>query len=181
MTNPATVNVALNLDALFVEAAEFDGEPVDVRSAMRSAVIEAAATKLVAGFDHEELHEMRTEVREMRKRLVQERLAAEVDAAFSEPVQRTSRWAEPKGEPVTIRELIRLELEAFLNGTHTNRRHDSYDKTPNNLAELIGQVANETMTGALASSVREAKAKVDKRVQEILTEAVSAKLAGTKR
>lgn len=177
MTSPATVNVALNLDALFVEAADFDGDPVDVRSAMRAAVIEAAATKLVAGFDHEELHEMRHEVREMRKRLVQERLAAEVDAAFSEPVQRTSRWAEPKGEPVTIRELIRLELEAFLNGTHTNRRHDSYDKTPNNLAELIGQVANETIRGELGSTVMETRKVVAKRLQEILTEKVTAELA----
>lgn len=181
MTNPATVNVALNLDALFVEPADYDGDPVDVRSAMRKAVIEAAAAKLVTGFDHEELHEMRTEVRDLRKRLVQERLAAEVDAAFSEPVQRTTRWAEPQGAPVTIRELIRLELEAFLNGTKTSRRHDSYDKTPNNLAELIGAIANDTMNSALSKSVRDAKATVDKRVQEILTEAIGAKLAGTTR
>lgn len=181
MTNPATVNVAVNLDSLFVEPAEYDGEPVDIRTAMRQAVVEAAATKLVASFGHEDLQDMRTEVRDLRNRLVRERLAAEVDAAFSAPVQRTSRWAEPQGDPVTIRELIRLELEAFLNGTQTNRRHDSYDKTPNNLAQLIGQIANDTMNGALAGSVRDAKAKVDKRVQEILVEAVGAKLAGVKR
>lgn len=181
MTNPPTVNVAVNLDSLFVEPADYDGDPVDIRTAMRQAVLEAAATKLVDSFGPEDLQDMRTEVRDLRNQLVRERLAAEVDAAFSAPVQRTSRWAEPQGEPVTVRELIRLELEAFLNGTKTNRRHDSYDKTPNNLAELIGQVANDTMTGALAASVREAKAKVDKRVQEILTEAVAARLAGTKK
>lgn len=177
MTSPTTINVALDLNALFVEPAEFDGDPVDVRTAMRQAVIEAAATKLVAGFDHEELHEMRSEVRTMRNQLVRERLAEEVAAAFAEPVQRTSQWGEKRGEPTTIRELIRLELEAFLNGTQTNRRHDSYDKTPNNLAELIGQVANETIRGELGTTVMETRKVVAKRLQEILTQKVTIELA----
>jgi len=177
MSDTPTVNVSLDIDRLFVEPTELDGDPVDVRSLMRAAVVEAAATKLMAGFDHEELHELRQEVQRVRSDMVRERLAAEVAAAMDLPVQRTTRWGEKKGEAVTIRELIRLELEAFLQGTQTNRRHDSYDKTPNNLAELIGQVANETMRGELGSTVMEARKVVAKRVQEILLDKVTKEMA----
>jgi len=173
MSDTPTVNVSLDIDRLFVEPTELDGDPVDVRSLMRAAVVEAAATQLMAGFDYEELHELRQEVQRVRSDMVRERLAAEVAAAMDLPVQRTTRWGEKKGEVVTIRELIRLELEAFLRGTQTNRRHDSHDKTPNNLAELIGQVANETMRGELGSTVMEARKVVAKRVQEILLDKVT--------
>jgi hypothetical protein len=176
MTDPAKINVSLDLDALFVEPAELDGDPVDVRTLMRRAVVDQAARRLVAGFDHDELHEMRQEMQRVRSELVRERLAAEVAAAMDLPVQRTSRWGEKKGDPVTIRELIRQELEAFLNGTQTSRPRDSYDKTPNNLRELIGVVANETMRGEMGSAVMEARKVVAARVQEILTTKIAAEL-----
>lgn len=177
MPDPATINVSLDIERLFIEPAELDGDPVDVRTAMRNAVVQASARALLERFDHEELHEMRQEVQRVRSELVRERLAEEVAAAMSEPVQRTTRWGEKQGDVVTVRELIRVELEAFLNGTKTNRRHDSYDKTPNNLAELIGEVANETMRGELGKVVLEARKEVNKRVQEIITKNVAAELA----
>lgn len=177
MTDSTKITASIDLDALFVEPQELDGDPVNVRTLMRQAVVDVAATKLIAGFNHEELFDLRKEVQAKRSELVRERLAVEVAAAFDEPVQRTSRWGEKQGEAVTVRELIRLELEAFLNGTKTNRRHDQYDQTPNNLAELVGQVANETMSGTLASTVMEARKVVSQRVQEILTEKVTKELA----
>lgn len=171
------VNLNIDLASLFIEPTELDGDPVDLRTAMRNAVVAAAAEKLVAGFDADTLHEMRQEVHRVRSELVRERLAAEVTAAMDLPVQRTTRWDEKIGDPVTIRELIRVELEAFLNGTKTNRRRDDYDKSPNNLAELIGNVANETMRGELASTVMEARKVVGARVQEILLEKVTKEMA----
>lgn len=176
MPNPEAT-IAVDLGALFLEPAEYDGDPVDLRTAMRNAVVAAAADKLVATFDRDDLHELRAEVRELRNDLVRQRLAAEVDAAMSQPVQRTSRWDENEGDAVTIRELIRLELEAFLNGTRTSRRRDSYDKTPNNLAELIGSIANETMRGELGNQVREARKVVDTKIQAILLKTITEKLA----
>lgn len=176
MPDPATINVALDLDRLFIEPAELDGDPVDVRTAMRAAVVNASAVRLLDAFDHDERHEMRQEVQRLRSELVRERLAEEVAAAFEEPVQRTTRWGEKLGDPVTIRELIREELEAFLNGTKTHRPRDSYDKTPNNLMELIGTVANETMRGELGQAVLKARQEVGKRVQEIITKNVAAEL-----
>lgn len=170
------VNLSLDLGSLFVDSVQPDGDPVDLRTAMREAVVKKAAQKLIAGFDHEELHELRQEVQRVRSDLVRERLTAEVNAAFDEPVQRMSQWGEKRGDVTSVRELIRLELEAFLNGTHTNRRRDSHDKTPNNLAELIGQVANETMRGELGTVVLAARKEVNKRVQEIITKNVAAEL-----
>jgi Asp-tRNA(Asn)/Glu-tRNA(Gln) amidotransferase B subunit len=172
------VNLSIDLDALFVEPTELDGDPVNVRTAMRDAVVQAAATKLIAGFDYEELHEMRQEVQRVRSDLVRERLLAEVEAAFSEPVQRTTSWGEKLGEPSSLRELIRAELEAFLNNTN-RRRRDTYDK-PQSLAELIEIISRDVMSTTLRKSVSEVRAKVDAEVQKILVGAIAEKLAGVK-
>jgi Asp-tRNA(Asn)/Glu-tRNA(Gln) amidotransferase B subunit len=172
------VNLSIDLDALFVEPTELDGDPVNVRTAMRDAVIQAAATKLIAGFDYEELHEMRQEVQRVRSDLVRERLLVEVEAAFNEPVQRTTSWGEKLGEPGSLRELIRTELEAFLNNTN-RRRRDTYDK-PQSLAELIDIIARDVMSTTLRKSISSARAKVDAEVQEILVVAIAEKLAGRK-
>jgi hypothetical protein len=179
--NPTNVNMTIDLASLFVEPQQLDGEPVDLRAVMRDAVIEAAAAKLIGSFDHDERYEMRQEVQRARNELVRERLVEEVAAAMSEPVQRTTQWGEKRGEPTTVRELIRLELEAFLSGTHTNRLHDSYDKTPNNLAELIGSIANGVMNRELALAVQKAKATVDEELRKVLADAIASKLAGIKR
>lgn len=177
MTDPTKINVTLDLNALFVESAELDGDPVSVRNLMRNAVVEAAAAKLVAGFDYDELHGMRQEVQRVRSELVREQLVAQVTAAMEQPIQRTTTWGERLGEATSVRELIRQELEAFLAGTQTSRRHDSYDKTPNNLAELIGQAANEAMRGEMAGSVLEARKQVSKQVAEILQNKIAVELA----
>jgi Asp-tRNA(Asn)/Glu-tRNA(Gln) amidotransferase B subunit len=171
------INLALDLDSLFVEAPELDGDPVDVRSLMRNAVVQEAARQLLASGDTDWHRDAREAANRLRNELVREGIATEVEAAFNAPVQRTTRWGEKLGEPTTVRELIRLELEAFLNGTQTHRRHDAYDKTPNNLCELIGSVANETMTGELGQAVREARKQVQKVVQEIIAKNVAAELA----
>jgi len=170
------VNVSIDLDALFVEPADLDGDPVNVRTAMRNAVVQAAATKLIAGFNHEELHELRQEVHRVRSELVRERLVAEVTAAMDLAIQRTTQWGDPIGDPTTVRELIRMELEAFLSGTSTARKIDSYDKSPQNLRELINLVARDTMHGELGKQVRTARAEIDKRVREILVPLIAEKL-----
>jgi len=172
-----SVNVSLDIDSLFVEPADLDGDPVDVRAVMRSAVVTEAARQLLVTADPEWHAEARETANRLRNELVRERVTAEVEAAMALPVQRTTTWNEKRGEPTSIRELIRLELEAFLNGTKTNRSRDMYDKTPNNLAELIGSVANETMRGELGTVVSAARKEVHKRVQEIIAKNVAAELA----
>ena len=174
---PTAVNLSIDVDALFVEPSDLDGDPVNIRTAMRNAVVAAAAEKLVAGFDSDTLHEMREEVHRVRSELVRERLVVEVDAAMDLPIQRTTKWGDRIGDVTTVRELIRMELEEFLSGTSTARKIDSYDKSPHNLRELITLVARDTMHGELGKSVRAARAKVDAEVQKILVAAITEKLA----
>lgn len=171
------VNLSVDLDALFVEPTELDGDPVNVRDAMRAAVVDAAASKLVAGFDHEELHEMRTSVRELRNQLVRDRLVAEVEEAMSRPIQRCTPYGEKIGEPTTVLELIRAELEAFLNGTSVRSNRDSMSSQPRNLAELIQTVSRQVIGQPLARQVEEARRQVSVQVQAVLTEAITEKLA----
>jgi Asp-tRNA(Asn)/Glu-tRNA(Gln) amidotransferase B subunit len=174
------VNLSLDLASLFVEAGELDGDPKNLRDAMRTAVVEAAAAKLVAGFDHEELYEMRQDVTRLRAEAVRAAIADQVEAAMAQPIQRTTKWGDKLGEVTNVRELIREELEAFLSGTTTTRKIDSSDKSPHNLRELINLVARDTMHGEMGKQVRAARAEVDKRVQAILVQAIAEKLAPVK-
>lgn len=175
------VNVTLDLASLFVESQELDGDPKALRDTMRAAVVQAAAAKLVAGFDHEELHEMRQEVTRLRSDAVRAAIADQVIAAMDQPIQQTTKWGDKIGEVTNVRELVRLELEAFLSGTSTNRKIDSYDKTPGNLRELINLVARDTMHGELGKQVRAARAKVDTEVQAVLVKAITEHLTAGKR
>lgn len=174
------VNLSLDLASLFMEADDLDGDPKNLRDAMRDAVVQAAATKLVAGFDHDELYEMRQEATRLRGEAVRAAIADQVTAALAQPIQRTTQWGETRGEVTSVLELIRLELEAFLSGTTTQRNRDSYDKSPHNLRELINIVARDTMHGELGKQVRAARAEVDMRVQAVLVQAIAEKLAPVK-
>lgn len=175
--NPTAVNLSIDLASLFVEPTELDGDPVDLRTAMRKAVVAAAADKLVAGFDADTLHEMREEIHRVRNELVRERLVIEVTAAMELPIQRTTRWGEKIGDPLTVLELIRMELETFLNDTGVRSNRISSGDKPQNLAELVQTVSRQVIAGPLAKQVEAARQEVSKRVQSILTEAITAQLA----
>jgi hypothetical protein len=169
------VNMSVDLASLFVEPDQLDGDPKALRDAMRTAVVEVAAAKLVAEFDHGALHEMRQEAHRLRSEAVRAAIADQVTAAMALPIQRTTQWGEKLGEVTSVRELICVELEAFLSGTTTQRSGDS-DKSPRNLRELVNLVARDTMHGELGKQVRAARATVDAEVQKILVQAITDKL-----
>lgn len=163
MSAPLTVTV--DLAALGMTYDE-DGDPVG-RATFQDAVIEAAAAKLL-GDGKESERALKERVERIRDEELRAAIGAEVRSAMDLPIQRTSQWGETKGDPVTIRELIRLELEKFLSASpRGNDYRSSSDKTPRNLEEMIREVTTVTMRGEFADAVRDAKAKVAAQVTEL--------------
>lgn len=163
MSNPLTVTV--DLAALGMRYDE-DGDPAG-RQSFEDAVIEAAAAKLLG--DAKELRQaLKERVQRIRDEELRAAIAGEVRAAMDLPIQRTSQWGEAKGEAVTIRELIRLELEKFLSASpRGNDYRSSSDKTPRNLDEMIREVANEALRKEFDTEVRAARKAVTDKVTEL--------------
>lgn len=163
MSNP--LNVTVDLAALGMHYDE-DGDPVG-RQSFEDAVIEAAAVKLLA--DTKEARQaLKERVQRIRDEELRAAIAGEVRAAMDLPIQRTSHWGETKGEAVTIRELIRLELEAFLTAKpRGNSYRSSDDKTPRNLDEMVAEATQKAMREQFTPAIREAQKKITDRVTEL--------------
>lgn len=163
MSNPLTVTV--DLSALGMRYDE-EGDPAG-RQSFEDAVIEAAAAKLLSD-NKETRHALKERVQRIRDEELRAAIASEVRAAMDLPIQRTSQWGEAKGDPVTIRELIRLELEKFLSSSpRGNDYRSSSDKTPRNLDEMIREVANQALRQEFETEVREARKAVTEKVTEL--------------
>lgn len=163
MSAPLTVTV--DLAALGMRYDE-DGEPAS-RQSFEDAVIEAAAEKLLAD-TKEARHALKERVQRIRDEELRSAIAAEVRAAMDLPIQKTSQWGEAKGDPVTIRELIRLELAQFLSASpRGNDYRSSSDKTPRNLEEMIREVANQALRQEFETEVRDARKAIMEKVTEL--------------
>jgi len=82
-----------------------------------------------------------------------------ITEALSKPIQRSSAWGEKKGEPTTVLEIVRERLEGFLNSSPGNRR-DRYDKTPQNLNEIIEDATSNVLGRELQDVVKQAKEQI---------------------
>lgn len=163
MSNPLTVTV--DLAALGMRYDE-DGDPAG-RQSFEAAVIEAAAAKLLA--DSKETRQaLKERVHRIRDEELRAAIAEQVRAAMDLPIQRTTQWGEAKGDPVTIRELVRLELEQFLSAkSRGNDYRSSSDKTPRNLDEMIQTVAHDALRKEFDTEVRAARKAVTDKVTEL--------------
>jgi len=177
MSNIPKINVSLDIERLFVEPDDYDGDPQTVQAMMRKAVLDAAAEKLLATNENWG-HDLRQEVDRLRNDIVRQRVTEEVDKALSAPVQRTTQWGEKRGEPTTVLELIRLHLEEFLNGRvpSNSRNHYENEHQPQNLADVIKNATRDTIKGPLAQEVAAAREVVREKVKGILLDAVSTAL-----
>lgn len=116
--------------------------------------------------------EVRKQVAEQVSTTVKDKVAVLVSEAFDAPIQRTTSWGEAKGEPTTVREIIRLEIERFMTAKSDGRRN-SYD-APRNLSDLMADTTTQILTKDLKVTVDAAKANVHNTVtQKALAAAVA--------
>jgi hypothetical protein len=151
------VNISLNLTDLFIGSHSPDNVPVDLNAVIRDAVVERAADKLLAQFNVSDRSDMRDRVRAIRDEKIGEHVSAQIEQAMAAPIQRTTRWNEPQGEPTTLRELVREKLEELLN-TRPNRTGSFGSKNAaGNLDELLGDAAKDILGKELRQVVQEVR------------------------
>lgn len=142
----------LSLNTVVGQSYDTDKEyPVPVTLA--DAIVEAAARLLSQESDWVSV---KTQVRSIRTEVIRERVAAEVEAALSGPINTTNGWGEQVGPPTTLRaEIAKMAAEA-LKVDHRNIH--SREFTP--AQKVIREQVDQAMTKELAEAVADEKAKV---------------------
>lgn len=162
------MKLELDLNQLLGMEYDDEGEAVGQRD-LRREVVQMAAGALVT----EIRSEVTKEIREKVSTVVLDEIRGIVSEVMAQPIQQRTSWGEKKGEPMSILEMVRTELEAFLNGTTESR--DRYgNQKPANLRQLIEQATREVISKDMREAVEEAKKGVTKEVmQRALTAAVA--------
>lgn len=142
---------------------EFDeetGEPIGQKD-FRTEVAHQAASALIMEARTEVMNQVRTKIGDV----VTAEIRDVVREAMAGPIQQRTPWGESKGTPQTILEMVRTHLEAFLSGTTTGS--DRYgNRKPENLRQLIEEVAREVMTKELREGVAEAKKQINDEIRK---------------
>lgn len=86
-----------------------------------------------------------------------------VREALSGRIQRTDNWGDPQGEPTTLRDLIRGEIQAFL-GEKPPR--PGYNDTPGPFRQLLKVEVQDALAKELREEIRAARAQVAAAVRE---------------
>ena len=161
--------IEIDLDTLFAPDVE-DGEQVGTVSAtdlLRDAVVRAAVDRIL---NHDLRGEARSKIIEAVNNETTRRVVEMLDEIFAGPIQRTSAWGEKRGEPTTIKEIVRTKVEEFL--TNPGRRDRSFG-TEQNLSEVVAEQTRTILTSEFRKEIDEAKKSVSNKVrQEALAAAV---------
>lgn len=152
------MKISVDLTELGLEY-DHDGDVVGQRT-FRGAVETRAARILLEELSSAERYEMGKRVRELRDEEIRAAIRVHIADAMAEPIVRSTPWGEAKGEPISIRELIREELEKFLSAKASTR--DSYNRNdgPSSLGQMIAEQTRDVMTKELMESVKAAKAEI---------------------
>lgn len=147
------INITIDTDDLLPDfEIDPDSGPVGGPGApLQALVIEAAARQILRteNFDRE----VRTAVKERIDGEVTKQVEGLVQTVIAEPIQRSTPWGETKGEPTTVREIVREHVEAWF---AEKPRRDSFGGSDRHtLTSLVQDVARNVMD-------KELKAEVDK-------------------
>lgn len=169
------MKLELDLNQLLGMEYDEEGEAVGQRD-LRGEVVQMAANVLIK--------EMRVdaakEIREKISTVVMDEIRGIVREVMAKPIQKRTAWGEKDGQPMSILEMVRTNLEAFLSGTTEGRDRYGNEK-PANLRQLVEQATREVISKDMREAVNEAKAGVTKEVtQRALKAAVETLTVGIK-
>jgi hypothetical protein len=169
------MKLELDLNQLLGMEYDQDGEAIGQRD-LRGEVVQMAANVLIKEMRAEATKEIREKIGEV----VLDEIRGIVREVMAKPIQKRTSWGETQGEPMSILEMVRTELEKFLDGTTANRDRYGNEK-PANLRQLVEQATREVISKDMREAVNEAKAGVTKEVtQRALKAAVETLTAGIK-
>jgi flagellar biosynthesis/type III secretory pathway protein FliH len=163
------VKIELDLNQLIGVQYDNEGEEIGNRS-LREEVVSEISRVLIK----DTLRDVRNDVAGVVKEVVQSQIAATVTAAMEKPIQTTSQWGEKQGAPMSLLELIRTQLEAFLN--NKTRGRDSYNREPGNLKDLVDDAARSVLTKELQAEIDKVRKQINTQIEQHALKAAAAAL-----
>lgn len=100
------------------------------------------------------------EIKRRREELIDEAIKPMVDELLEKPIQLTNGYGEPKGEPVTLTEVVMERITAHLN------QKTRYGSEKTNLDEMIDKMIGYGLKGELQKLVDQAKGQIRAAVKE---------------
>ncbi|MEU0515616.1 hypothetical protein [Amycolatopsis sp. NPDC006125] len=153
------MKVELDLNEMLGMQYDEDGDPVGQRE-LRDVIVSSAAEQLVREIRKEALRGILSKV----DAVVQDEVRTIVQTALSQPIQRTTAWGEPQGEPTSVLEIVREHVGKYLEGT--GRRRDSRNREPQNLRELIDDSVRDVLNKEMTQAVNDARTKVNTEIRD---------------
>ena len=124
--------------------------------------------------DRDRWHELRSTVTEIKREVIREAVRPQVEQAISAPIQKTSAYGDPIGEPVTLREVIVDEARKLVN-TRTDR-YDSHSGTL--LSKIVAEEVHKAFAAEIKDAVKQARESVADEIGKQLAAAVTNAMKG---
>ena len=161
------INLTIDTDDL-LSTWEMDAEtgPTGEQGApLQQLVIEAAARQIVRGENFD--REVREAVRLQIKEETESQVAAMVTEAIRQPFDITTPWGEKSREGVTVRELIRENVESwFKPARRNNGSYSAATQDRDTLAYLVTEVAKTVMDKELKTEVDRVRKEVGNDIRD---------------
>lgn len=116
------------------------------------AVLRHAGWAILQRMDDKVRRDLSSKVSDTRTEMIRERLEPILDEAMEASVQRTNEYGEPKGDPVTLRELITEMIRKEL-----TFKTDRYGDGVSALSKLIKSEIERKLDGELRKALDEGK------------------------
>jgi hypothetical protein len=173
------LNITVNVDEVTLatvvgDVIEYDDDGdarVKGEKTIGHLVAEQVVTRLIN--DADRWTHLRGQVEELRSQMIREALAPVVEQAIKAPLQKTSSWGEPIGEPVTLTTVIIEEVRKYL-----KEPADSYRRENGTiLQKLIRDEVKRAFETEVKAAVAEARKAVAAEIGEQFGTQVAAGVA----
>lgn len=166
-TSKPAIEVTLNPEALFERWDEEEG-----RTTLADDVVNRASHLLLTKVSSDDYRPLRERVADIRDAVIREKVEPLIEEALTKSVQPTDAFGEPKGQPVTLREVIVKTTTEYL-----RKPKDSYGSSKNPVQEFIRAEVEHAFKTELNKVVAAAKAEVLAAVKaqaaDVITETVA--------
>lgn len=186
MTTPTTITIDLDLDQYLIRyrGMDHDGAPIETPQTLEDVIFELAAQCVADRVQRSETRDLSTTARAILTEHLHAAMGPIVEEALTQAVQRSNTWSEPKGEPLTLREVIVREAKMYLSTPQGTRSRSSFGRdgeTP--VQSFIREEVAKAVKADLTEAMDEARAQVREAVvgqASALLHDTLAKAAGVK-
>lgn len=165
------MNINVDVSDVNLASVVHEGDDYRSRQTLGDVVADRMVENLLRQSDYQPL---RQRVLDIQNEEIRAQLAPIIAEAIAAPVQKTTHYGDPVGEPKPLREIVIEEAKAWMSAAADPR---SYDRTkPTKAQKLVADAVDASMRKELAAAIAAEKEKVVAAVRakagELIAEAV---------